>query len=291
MYRGAVTQRGTNGRGKVNGSRTDPITPRDTVEESFLVFHLLRKNSTRIGMADCLQTESEKYYSEFMDIQKEIPSGLGSLLNKLLSASSWSWISSLGQNIQRVQQLLKGDSPTGLYEVLDYNAMLDLVDPQGEIAFFKKWQKVRFLQDHVVAFQDHSWGDGNVLADYRCSPGRLVDRYLDGNRWNLLISLRETKSAGDIENLYMQTKLRHSFTKNDEWWQVEMYSETQWLKLSILFPRGRHCQRAVLFEKTKNQTIPLDPKQFANLPDGRQLLKWETQKPRRFETYTLKWTW
>jgi hypothetical protein len=192
---------------------------------------------------------------------------------------------------QDIRRLLKEGLPIGPYEVLDYNASLDLADASGDLAFFKKWQKVRFLQDNVIAFQDHVWGDGEIMAGYKCSPGFVVDRYRDGDRWNMLISLRETKSRGDIENFYMESKMLHSFTKRDEWWQVEMYNHTRSLKLTICFPRDKQCQRAVLFEKTRNRATILDSTSLSNLPDGRQVLTWETRNPRQFETYTIKWDW
>ena len=75
----------------------------------------------------------------------------------------------------------------GMYEILDYDSVLELLDPQGETAVFKRRQKVKFLQDNVIAFQDHVWGDGEIFAEYKVSPGLEVDRYQDGDRWNVLM--------------------------------------------------------------------------------------------------------
>jgi len=30
---------------------------------------------------------------------------------------------------------------------------------------------VRYLQDNVIAYRDQAWGDGEILVDYRCTPG------------------------------------------------------------------------------------------------------------------------
>jgi hypothetical protein len=54
----------------------------------------------------------------------------------------------------------------GLYEILDYDSTLELLDPQGQTAIVKKRQQVKFNQDHIIAFQDYAWGDGDCLADY-----------------------------------------------------------------------------------------------------------------------------
>ena len=42
-----------------------------------------------------------------------------------------------------------------------------------------------------------------MFGEYKCLPGVEVDRYQEGDRWNILISLRETKSSGDIEDFYI----------------------------------------------------------------------------------------
>lgn len=57
------------------------------------------------------------------------------------------------------------------------------------------------------------------------------------------------KSAGDIEDVYMGRKIKHGFTGKEEWWQIAMQHQTKSLKLSIIFPKKRRCQRAVLIER------------------------------------------
>jgi len=58
-----------------------------------------------------------------------------------------------------------------LPEVLEYESTLELKDRGGKRAIFKKREKVRYLQDNVIAYQDQAWGNGEILIDYRCSPG------------------------------------------------------------------------------------------------------------------------
>ncbi len=190
-----------------------------------------------------------------------------------------------------LRQWLKREAHEGLYEVLEYDSQLELTDSSGEKATFKKRQRIKFLQDNVIAFQDFAWGEGDLFKAYRCSPGTVVDRYRDGDRWNVLISLRETKHSGDVEDFYIEQTVTHGFVRSDEWWQIEMQHQTRWLKLAVIFPPQRRCQHAVLVERMQNRTIELDARNFTELPDGRQVLTWETKKPRRFETYTFQWRW
>jgi hypothetical protein len=68
----------------------------------------------------------------------------------------------------------------GMYEILDYDATLEILDPRGETAVLTHREVIHFLQDNVVAIHDHAWGDGDLFARYHCQPGVPVDFYEDG---------------------------------------------------------------------------------------------------------------
>ena len=211
-------------------------------------------------------------------------------LSSLIAIVLRNWQSIL-TGAQRLAGRLAGDRPGGIFEVLDYDSTLELLDSRGQKAIFRRRQKVRFLQDHVIAFQDYAWGDGDVLADYKIAPGFEVDRYQEGNRWNLLISLRETKNRGDVEEFHIERTVRNGFTKKTEWRQTEIWLKTHKLRLAIIFPKARHCRRALLHQRSTDRATTLDGNHFQTLPDGRQLLTWETQNPRQAEIYTIQWEW
>ena len=191
---------------------------------------------------------------------------------------------------QKTISYLTRERPTGLFEVLEYDSTLELLDTKGEKAIFHRRQKVRFLQDHVIAFQDHVWGDGNVIAKYQVSPGVVVDKYKEGNRWNILISLRESRNKGDIDEFLIERTARGSFLADEEWFQAEVGMTTRHLRLAVIFPKQRPCRRAVLVQRSKNRAVELD-RHYQSLPDGRQMVVWEQSYPRRTEIFTLKWEW
>lgn len=213
------------------------------------------------------------------------------LWQKLLRSFSLEWVAFLPDLYQLIRRWLKGQRHEGLYEILDYDLTLELLDSQGETALFKKRQQVKFLQNNVIAFEDYAWGDGEIFADYKCSPGMVADRYQEGDRWNVLISLHETKNSGDITDFYIERTAKHGFTQADESLQIEIRHPTKRLKMAVIFPATRHCQRAVLLQRSHNHSTVLGPEHFVNLPDGRQMLTWETAKIEQFEIYTLKWRW
>ena len=67
-----------------------------------------------------------------------------------------------------------------MYEVLDLETKLTIHDPKCKSVTLSKYEKVRSLQDNIIAYQDQAWGDGGILQNYRCSPGIPVDFYRTG---------------------------------------------------------------------------------------------------------------
>jgi hypothetical protein len=179
----------------------------------------------------------------------------------------------------------------GIYEVLSYESKLEIKDSKGKIAVFSKRQKVRFLQNNIIAYQDKAWGDGEIFADYKCSPGQAVDRYRDGHRYNILISLRETKQRDEVETFLIERKIVDGFTQDTELFQTDIDHRTHHLILSLIFPKNRPPRRVTLVEQNSQKSTILGEKYRKELPDGREEYLWQTRKPRLFEAYILKWEW
>lgn len=179
----------------------------------------------------------------------------------------------------------------GMYEILEYDARLEIMDPEGRDAVLTRHEVIRFLQDNVVAIHDHAWGDGEILAEYQCQPGRPVDIYQDGSKYNILISLRETKNRGDVIDLWIERVIKEGFTETTEWLETEIDHWAEHLKLSVVFPEERPCRRATLTQRSTDETVTLDGHHFSYLSDGRQILTWEKSRPKLHDRYTIKWRW
>jgi hypothetical protein len=164
---------------------------------------------------------------------------------------------------------------SGMYEILDYDSTLTIKDAKGKRARLERREHIKLLQDNVVAIHDHAWGDGELFAAYRCRPGTAVDFYQDGSKWNVLISLRETKNRGDALDFRVEREIKDGLTQRSEWLETEVDHLMRRLCLSIIFPQARRCRRAVLVRRTTSQTLPLGEKHFAYLGDGCQKLTWE----------------
>ena len=215
---------------------------------------------------------------------------IGGLLYSLSSFVVREW-EALFALVLKLLPFLRRRQPS-LFEILDYDSTLELCDAQGKTAIIHRWQKTRFLQNHVVAFQDFVWGgDGKQMADYRVAPGSVAQIYEEGKRWNILIALDEVKNKGDVTEFYIERTIRKGFLQETEWRETEIWKPTRRIRLAIVFPAERPCKRAVLLERRADRSTPLGPGHFRELPDGRQMLVWEKAEPRRAEVYTLKWDW
>lgn len=177
------------------------------------------------------------------------------------------------------------------YEVVEYDSTLELKDPKGQEAVYRKRQRVRFLVDDVVAFRDVFWGEGNLASSYRCRPGKAVDFYREGSKHYVLISLREAKHLGDVVEFNIERKVRGGFLGSNEWREVEINDPTVKLRLVTIFPEARQCIQAWVVEKHGDRVIGLGRDHFSRLPDGRQMLCWEKSGPRLHELYRLRWEW
>lgn len=209
----------------------------------------------------------------------------------LALALSSPWLETLVELWKIGQKMLRGLADEGVYEALEYEFILELLDKRGERARVRKRQKVRYLQNEVIAYQDEAWGDGKILVDYHCAPGVPVDYYRPGKQTYILISLREVKNRGDIEEFNIGWNIHNGFLRSTELWDATINHRTKKFKLQVIFPKSRPPLRALLREETTQRTRVLGEEAQIHLPDGRWSVAWETDRPRLHETYSLKWEW
>jgi hypothetical protein len=226
-----------------------------------------------------------------MRVAYEIKQSPGLLLQKLFSGFSAGWIVLFFDLYQGLRRWFSAQQPKGLYEILDYDTTLELLDAKGHTAKFSKRQKVRFLQNNIIAFEDYAWGAGTIFHTYSVAPGKAVDFYPEGDRWNVLISLRESKQSGDIQDFRIERTIMDGFTNAEEWKQVEIRHRTHRVKMGVIFPKDRPCRQAQILQRSRKHAIVLGPEHFHRLPNGRQLVSWETQNVQPLEIFTLRWQW
>ena len=201
------------------------------------------------------------------------------------------WLEILAEAWKVGLKLWNGMAHEGMYEVLEHVATLELQDKNGIKALVRKRQKVRYLQNNIIAFQDQAWGDGEILINYRCTPGTVVDSYRPGLKTFLLISLRETKRRGDVDDFNIQWGIRNGFLRKTELLETEISHKTRQLTIRVIFPEDRPPKRAWIIESLRRRKQLLGKDSQVRMRDGRWLISWETKQPRLNERYQLQWEW
>lgn len=177
------------------------------------------------------------------------------------------------------------------YKVLSHSSTLELNDEKGKNAVHIKRQEVVYLSNPVFAIQDQVWGDGDIFADYQCTPGTAVDHYQDGYRWKVLISLRENRSRGDKEELIIQRTIKNGFVAEHNTFGVIIDHPTRQLSLAVKFPKERQPRNIYLIEQNSKRAKRVASSDSQYLPHGQVQYACHIARPRLFEHYTMKWVW
>lgn len=185
----------------------------------------------------------------------------------------------------------RGMTNEGIYEVIDYEVTLELLNKAGSRAKLQKREKVKYLQDHIIAYQDQAWADGDILLDYKCSPGVEVDRYTPGHKTLILISLRDERQKGDIDEFNIEWGMEETFLREKEQWEVEISHKTRALKFNLIFPKSRPPIQVTLIEYLRKRSRSLETETIQRLTDGKWKMSWSTNNPRLNERYIFQWEW
>jgi len=173
------------------------------------------------------------------------------LLDKLIALLlGLPWLDVLREAWKILCKVMQRRSCKGMYEVLKYESTLELKDLGGKRATFKKREKVRYLQDNVIAYQDQAWGDGEILLNYRCTPGTPGDRHRSGHKTHILVSRREVKNRGDVDEFNVEWQIRDGFLRRTGYWETHVTHQIKSLEIveSLKSYRfgGETCQSRTL---------------------------------------------
>jgi hypothetical protein len=130
-----------------------------------------------------------------------------------------------------------------------------------------------------------------ILVNYRCAPGTPVGRYRSGYKARILISLREVKSKGDVDEFNIEWEIHRGFLRKTGFWATEISHRTKKVKIQIVFPEERPPLNISVLEKNAQRNLSLGKENKLQLPDGRWMILWERIKPRLFEHYIFNWEW
>jgi hypothetical protein len=189
--------------------------------------------------------------------------------------------------------LILRDRFGGLWEIIDDIDEWDIQDADGKRVLLTKTRKLRFLQNGVFAIRDWAWGSGSFDANYSCSPGSAVDHFWHDGRHNVVVSLRETKGRGDVEDFTIKREFTDSFCEASETVHAEIMTETHQLTIKVIFPPSRPPKKAWVSrrkdEAANKKHRPLSIQ--GGGPDARQFITHTLIRPTLGENYVVGWDW
>ena len=118
-----------------------------------------------------------------------------------------------------------------------------------------------------------------------------MDEYRLGHNTYKLISLRELRNKGDIDQFNIEWRMRNGFLKSTGFWGTSINHRTRKVTVKVIFPKDRPPLNISVFESNLQRTRALGPNAQQMLPDGRPMIVWENTKPRLYENYIFRWEW
>jgi len=174
------------------------------------------------------------------------------------------------------------------YEVLEYDARVELLDTDGRNARYTRTERVRFRKDTTTVY-DYGWGNGIAFAEHDTSHGKFTHKKLVGSRLRAEVELPELQHKGDEFVLSFDRTVQNGFMSPSECWlEAELYHPTRRLSLRVMLPSSRRVQEARLVTLDDPDGTALLP---VDMAAGPQCISYEVRNPRVGQRFTILWDW
>jgi hypothetical protein len=124
------------------------------------------------------------------------------------------------------------------YENLSYKAELEIRDPAGRIAVFRRSQRVRVLSDGLPFYVDRMWGDGVIMDSYVVTGALLHDAVRLRNGLGVFLKFPRWLHRGDVFEFSTSRRIVGVFTDEHSYWDLAMGAPTRLLTLKVSAPPG-----------------------------------------------------
>ena len=176
---------------------------------------------------------------------------------------------------------------TVAYENLRLDLVLDIQDPQGQVAVLGKRQRI-LCRGRDVVVRDLVWGEGRTLARYDLRGAKRLGMKSEGSRKAVMLAPFAQAGAGKHLIVASRRVIKSGFREADEYFDTIVERPTRRMVLRVLFPKGRPPKTASLVSEGRNVDTAV-PVRMAR--DGRSFLSWAVNRPEQYLTYSLRWSW
>lgn len=175
------------------------------------------------------------------------------------------------------------------YEVLSYDAAVEVMDSSGHEATYSRRERIRMLRDGVSTIDDYGWGSGIAFAGHEISPGKLVKRQIVGSRLRSTVRFPQRYRKGEELTFSVERVIKNGFISPSECWlEADLYHTVRKVSLKVILPGARPVRTARVIRPGIPGSRRLRVKV---LPDGRQRVAFNDRNPAPGRRYTLVWDW
>jgi hypothetical protein len=183
----------------------------------------------------------------------------------------------------------------GIYEILTSQLIWNLEAQDGSLARVTKRNRVRFIQNNVLAIPDYIWGDGAMSSDYTCTPGKKVAEHQEGAKNCVVIALDRMYKRDEELDIEIARTVRGAFTGKREWIEVKPVAGTPALSFMVIWPAGREPRDATVTieneRRNRRKVRALGDEQLAWHEGGRRKYAEHFDNPSSDEVIRVDWSW
>src|SRR5262249_40589191 len=110
--------------------------------------------------------------------------------------------------------------------------------------------------------------------------------FKDQGRRHLVVGLKRPMERGEALEFEVEREAMEAFTQDEEWIETLVDHPVDRLGASVIFPKERPVQRAVLLGAGAVARLPI-----FELHDGRTLIGFHLNRPQQDTPYTIRWSW
>jgi hypothetical protein len=168
------------------------------------------------------------------------------------------------------------------YETLRYSGQVDFQDPDGQVAYFSRFQSIRFLENNVTHYIDRVWGDGVLFSFYDAQTLRITEVLRARQGYLVILKLPRPFKKGEVLKIRTRRRLIGAFPASALYWDTKSAMPAEMLALKVVAPEGRRLTSPELFAPLRGQF---------DLREQPNQLNFRVDEPGIGANYRIAWSW
>lgn len=177
-----------------------------------------------------------------------------------------------------------------IYEIIFNHINIKLIDNLGKNASYNKIQLIKILEPTRFI-------DGFIISEglvdtksIEFERGEIREIRKDLGKIYISVDLGRILNEGEMITHSFNCKLVNTFIKNDEFWEINSVSKSNFNKITVEFPKGRPC-KSYESEITRNFQRINCIQPILRKKNNVDILDFEIITKQQYDKIRLKWKW